>query len=399
VTARVASGLLTLLACAVASISYIGVITGDALAMFLLPTVSIVGLVAIRQRGRTLLGIALVTLLAGGGGEIVNLLSGEYEGPAARSTSLAALGTGLAVVLSGSRAPAAFLLPLVGVVAGANAFGAGGHVQVVAVATGCFASLALAAIERERRAVAGPQRRVAPVLVALMLVAGVGVFAALFQGEHDAHTAKAPLRQALTVPVKPPKLLGLPSQVLRPPAPAVNVTQDPSSSSQPTTRGRLTRVAEVWLLVLLSAGMALLGALLLRVLVASWTWRRHYRRLSGGRPATAAWTSAMAHLSRLEMAPQPSSSPDVIACGRLRGIPDGLTRPVQELASLVAPLIFGGAVATKKAERDAWLLATEIAEQAWNDASSLERLKARWRMAPAPRGINAARFTRVLPHG
>jgi hypothetical protein len=387
VTSRPAVAL-TLFSCLVASVSFVGDITTEALSVFLLPGALVVGVLAALQRGKIVRGLVSVALTAIAAAELVNLLSGEFQGPAARTTLVAAAGTGMAVVLSGSRAPALFLIPLAGIVAGAAAFGAGGQVQVVAVITACLAVLALARLEWERRAHVERRRSAGSLLMALCLVGGVAVFAALFQGQHDERVAHAPLQQALAVTVTAPSALGLPhpasAAVSTPPA-SEGISPRQQDVPQPTQSHTVHLPARV---------IQLLGALLLVALAGvslrvalSWlSWRILYMRLAREAGPSAAWLWAVAHLDRLRLAPPLSSSPDIIAEGVFDDTPEALREPVRQLAAAVAPVVYGAPNSVPSGEtQDSWELASAVARSAWAAAGVGRRLSARWRLAPSAR--------------
>src|SRR4051794_33939464 len=97
--------------CLVAGLTYSGAVTTLALIAFVLPGV----LLAAASTTRASRLSAWGGLLAGGAvalawGEVVNLVSGDGNGPAARSTFAAALFTAVALAAAAGPAPAGFLL-------------------------------------------------------------------------------------------------------------------------------------------------------------------------------------------------------------------------------------------------------------------------------------------------
>lgn len=380
--------LLVLLTCLAASVCYIGTVTEGALVTLLLPTVAVVGLLAVRLRDRPLRALVLVISVTAVASEAVNIASGAYQGPAARSTAVAALVTGLAVVLTGTRRPASFLFPVVAVVAWSLALGAGGQVQMLAVVTVALALVALASVEREARAFVVPPRWSASLVLALLLVVGAGVFASLFQLHTDGRRPASPFQKTLARTITPPSFLSLSNG-----APASRVTSPAAAPAASSTRPASPRAAaaahrsHVQRIVhdLLWAVLALLAALLIavaaRLLWAAWAWRRLYARLvrSATQPEAAAWLWTLAHLSRAGVQLPVHSSPDRVAAGALDGLIEPLHEPVQQLARKVAPAVFA-APGTVLSTHDVWTMARSAADTAWTSAGRLRRTHARWRM-------------------
>ena len=157
--------------CLVASASYAGAITMAALLLGLVPSLVVSASVAaaVARLGRPRAAAAVGVSAALGAAEIVNLVSGNSNGPAARSTFAAAGFTALAVAAASTRFPTLFLAPVCGVVMAALALGAGAEVQLVAVVTAVLSVVALAVVEgRRRRWSQRPTGRVAAVVLALL---------------------------------------------------------------------------------------------------------------------------------------------------------------------------------------------------------------------------------------
>jgi hypothetical protein len=369
------AALLVALTCVVASVSYIGAVTQGALASMLLPVVLLAGLVAGRFRDRPIGGLLAAGTTALVGGEVVNVLSGNFQGPVARGTFVAALLTGVAVLVTGRRVAAAFLLPVVGILAWALALGAGGRVELVAVVTAAFALLSLAAVERERRSFESPPRTAPSVLAGLALVAVAGVFAGRYQLAHDHRTPASPFRSTLSTTVIPPAVLSLTRHPPRS-ATAPLPTRDPripavvQASASPSLLHRvLLRVGEAFAGLL---ALALLG-LLLRLFWVAVAWKRLGRRLRRRSEPTeaGAWAWALATLDRLGQPVSPSLSPDLAAEPEA-----ALSDQLRELAQTVTPAVFGP-------PRDAshgtvaWSQAKAVHDDAWKTAGRWHRARAR----------------------
>ncbi|MCW2573523.1 MAG: hypothetical protein JWO88_3581 [Frankiales bacterium] len=373
--------LLVLLTCVVASVSYIGAVTEVALVVMVLPIAVGVGVVAAGLRAHPLASVGTVLLLSGFASEAVNVLSGEYQGSVARSAAVAGLGTGTAVILSGTRRPALFLLPVLAIVAWALALGAGGRVEFVAVATAALALVALTAAERDRRYYVVPPRQMASVLLAVVLLTAAGVFAAHYQLSQVERSAVSPFRDSLATTIEPPAILSLtrhppPSATQSSPAPEA---PSPASANHPRLREVLRDL--LWVVV----GIAILGSafLVVRVLWVGLAWRRLRRRLERkvSPPAAGAWMWAVAAHGRVGLAPAPHMSPDVVALPDAPGSPS-----LKALAAAVAPMVFS-TTPTEASVVDVWPQAVDAAREGWRSSSRLRRARARWH---GPRGKVAA---------
>lgn len=379
--------LLVLLTSVVASVSYIGAVTQPALLSMVLPSVLAVGLVASCIRGRALTGAVWVVLSAGVVGELVNVASGDYQGSVARSTGVAALCTGLAVVLTRTRRPSLFLLPVVGIVAWALALGAGGRVQLVAIATAVCAAGAFAAVERdERRFEHAPRRSAGSAAVALaflLVVVGAGVGVSRFQLHHDGRTAASPFRGSLETTIQPPAFLSLTKH----PPPSATLDTSPTSPAPESRVPRSSRARQLlsnltWVFLVLAAlVLTVLVGRLLWVLVA---WRMLRRRLVlQAEPREAgAWTWARAGLARLNTPLPVNVSPDVALTG---GTP--VSEELRILAQAIVPVLFGPSQPEHLAV-DAWPRADALLDSAWESAGIVLRTRAR---LVTPAGILSAR--------
>jgi hypothetical protein len=365
---------LVLLASLVASVSYIGAVTQGALVTMVLPLVFVVGVVALRLRSRRLPALLAVVLSAGVGGELVNLLSGQFQGSVARSAAVAALAAGVAVFLSSSRRPALFLLPLAVIVAWALALGAGGRVGLVAVVTAGIAVVALAAVERDHRLYVVTPRVAGSVGLALLLVAAAGVMGAEYQLHHDGRRAASPFRQSLATTIEPPKILSL---TRHPPPSATQAVPSPPTPrvTVPNDHQRLHQILREMLWGLLTLLLLLATVLVLRLLWVSLAWHRLRVRLQRREQPTeaGAWAWTLASLDRLGSPVAPHVSPDV-ASSEATAMPE----LVRVLARSVVPAVFAPA-SVMVAAPEAWSHARAAVDHAWHSCGRVRRLRARLR--------------------
>ena len=367
--------LLVLLTCLVASVSYIGAVTQSALATMVLPMVLAVGALATLLRARPPAAVLTVVLVSGAGGEAVNILSGNYEGSAARSAGVASLATGLAVVVSATRRPGLFLCPVVAIVAWALALGAGARVELVAVITAAFGLLGLAAVERDRRTFVSPPRLAGGALLSVILLVATGIFAAQFQLHHDSRPAASPFRESLATTIEPPAVLSL---TRHPPRSATQSVPPPPEASLVAKRGH-SRVPQV-LRGLLWGGISLLGILLVaaigRMLWVSLSWHRLRRRLERRvLPVEAgAWAWTLASFERLGAPLQVHISPDIAMANS-----ESPSESFRAFAGAVAPVIFISPGA-ETLSSDIWHQARAVVDEAWMSAGRSRRVKARWQV-------------------
>jgi hypothetical protein len=336
-------------------------------------------------------GFLVVALVALVGAEIVNLQTGLTEGPAARSSALAAAGCGVAPLLSHSRWPAAFLLPVVGVLAGALLLGAGGQVEVVAIATAAMAALTLALVERDQRAYAGPMRTTAAILASLLLGVTVAAFAVFFHSELGGRAPASPLARTLTRHVAAPGFL----HPLDSTSKAVSATPEAHSGgrkARASTSSAGTAIHRqpshrAWLRWLLLMPVALVvGAAGFRWAYSAWRWRRVFRQILRNNPRApaAAWIWTLAHLQRLGFKWPRSVSPDRVAAGH----DVGMAAPMQDhmvlLAGTVAPALFSAGSSAEASDALAWRQAETAARAGWEFAGRRGRLMARLRLPATP---------------
>ena len=192
--------------CLLAAMTNAGAVTTFALAVFVLPAVAMAAAVGLFFAERHMFGTAIILggLLALGWSELVNIVSGTADGPAARATFLAAACTLVAVVVAQSRSPAFFLVAVAGSVCGALLLGAGGEVRIVAVAAAVAAALTLASIEQSQRNWTAPPRRGLALVLLPLLVGAVAAGVVLLQVQQDPGQPRA-LGSGLAYPgIKPP---------------------------------------------------------------------------------------------------------------------------------------------------------------------------------------------------
>lgn len=347
--------LLVALTCLVAAVGYLGAVTPRALLVYVLPG-SVFGSLAAASARAGRLGSALLTTLVVGGGwaVLVNVLSGETQGPAARSSAFAALLSGLAIVGVQTRLPTSFLLPSTGVFAGALALGAGGEVRPVAVAAVVPAVLALRAVNADQRRWLLPPRD--------RLVAGLGLLLALL-GAVAALQLTVARKPLVLFPAQadPAVSAGLPDLVARTatrPTPRPTPVSSPSTGARPTATPRPTagahasaaarppaqddfpashRLRDI-LLALLALVLLLVLAVLVRLLLVRLAWRRLRRTYDTGddRSRTAgAWLWVRARLEGLRIALPPGLSPDSFdVASPPSGVPAAALPALAELAPL-----------------------------------------------------------------
>jgi len=403
--------------CLLAAMTNAGAVTAFALAVFLLPGVAMAAVFGSFLAARRMFGTALIFggLLALGWSELVNIWSGNANGPAARATFVAAGCTLVAVVVAQSRSPALFLVAVAGSVCSALLLGAGGEIRIVAVAATVAAALTLGSIERSQRNWTAQPRR-GPALVMLSLLLGaVAVGVVLLQAQRDSRQPQA-LASGLAYPgIKPPWTdpLGTAANALsRPPTPqAIPQLQNsdrlnprPTKHEQPTTKASTaasshatrsrnasrpnTSRFRIWLYVLV--GILLLAlALGARLLAVRLAWLRLRRRLVAGAPAqqiTGAWAWMRLRLEVCRLPLPPAVSPDVVAAGAAGlDLPAEVFVPLRALATSTTSAAFANEQSLGAAEV---IAAWTAADRAGASARGLLTRPARVRLAfrrPAPK--------------
>lgn len=327
--------------CVVAALSYSGAVTLVALLSFVLPAVVLVVVVTAgvaRRSWRLAPVLGLVAAL--GVAEIVNLVSGTGNGPAARSTFAAAAFTAFAVAAVLSPASALFAAAVVGVVVGALGLGAGAEVAPVAVATAVVTVVALAVLEAQDRRWTRRPPQLTTVVVLALLVGGLVATVAL-QADRRLDGDPSVLAPGAVQPtIRPPQVLGDPDP--RPtstatPAPAVG--RGTSAPSEETAAPLRT----IWLTVL-GGVLALLVFVALRVLWVTLAWRRLRRRLrrgSGREQVAGAWVWATRRLRAGGWPMPPSLSADAVGAGQgTAGLPRTLRIPLRQVAESTVEAVY-----------------------------------------------------------
>jgi hypothetical protein len=365
--------LMVFLACLVSTLAYSGSVTLPALWTLVLPATLIVGSAALFAQGLSASALAVVIVSASAVGEIVNVVSGEYQGSVARSTFGGVVLTGLAVLLSGSRRPASFLLPFAGLIAWALALGSGGRVALVAVVSAALAAVALAVVERDARRYVSAPRLAPTLLLVLLLTVLAGVLVARVQLSSDLRQPASPFRSSLVTAVEPPHVLSLTDHA----APDLRVTRPsafPPESPNAASKREDARVRRVALLALLAFLLVLLAAfilLLVRWLWVQLSWRLFRRRLKRrSTPEAGAWSWVVAVEQRVGDPLPLSASPDVVL-----NLAPG--EPMRELAAQVSQSVFGPQ--RSRLAADPWLQAALVADEVWAAAGRGGRLRARFR--------------------
>jgi hypothetical protein len=337
--------------CLVAGLAYSGAVTGLALLVFVLPGV----LLAAASTSAVARLSTWGGLLAGGAvalvwGEVVNVVSGNGNGPAARSTFAAALFTAVAVAAGAGPAPALFLLGVVGVLAGALALGAGAEVGPVGVATAVAAVVALAVVGRAREAWAErPPGRL--VVLILALVVGAAVAAVVVIADRQTTADPAVLSAgAVDDSIRPPGFLELPTPTL-----TAARTHAADQQALAPAGGHVaedeSRSPFWWLVAVL---VVVILALLVRLIWVAWAWRRLRRRLLRGSPIErvgGAWVWARRRIVATGLELPINLSPDAVAAGRgTSGLPRSVRPALVRLARTAEVAMFAPSDGPTEAE-------------------------------------------------
>jgi hypothetical protein len=380
--------------CLVAGLAYSGAVTGLALLAFVLPGVLLAAASSTAVARLSTWG----GLLAGGAvalvwGEVVNLVSGNGNGPAARSTFAAALFTAVAVAAGAGPAPACFLLGVVGVLAGALALGAGAEVGPVAVATAVVAVVALAVVARAREAWGErPPGRL--VVVLLALVVGAAVAAVVVVADRQTTADPAVLSAgAVDDSIRPPGFLELPTPTPTPAGTQVADQQAPVPTGQAAEGAPdASRSPFWWLLALL---VVVVLAVPVRLAWVALAWRRLRRRLRRGSPVErvgGAWVWARRRIVATGLELPSNLSPDAVAAGRgTSALPRSVRPALVRLARATEVAMFAPSDGPTEAElTSAW----EAADLAAGEAVGSLRVGRRAIMALRPLSSTPSRPTR-----
>ena len=382
--------------CVAAALTYAGAVTMTGLAFVLVGVVG-AGALGSLLAARKLFGAALVLggALVLAWSEVVNVWSGIADGPAARSTAVAAGCTLIAVVVAQSSSPALFLLPVAGSVCGALLLGAGSEVRTVAVVTAVSAALTLGSIERSRRNWAGRPRSGPAFALVLVVVGAIAAAGVLLQVHHDSRHPEA-LAAGLVYPhIKPPwrdplgtvtnKAGGIHPTNQTPPPQSRHNSQPPRRQKPPPTSHRRVVVhrkhtppSRIWLYVLTGVLVVLL-ALAARLLAVRLAWGRLRRRLASGSPAeqiTGAWAWMRIRLEAWRLPLAAAVSPDLVLAGAAgRGLPPEVFRPLRTLAAATTTAAFArGDTLGFDEVTGAWEAAGEADASAHDTVSRLRRV-------------------------
>jgi hypothetical protein len=379
----------------VASATFSGAITTGALILGLAPSLLLsAGCAAVLARTTSVrIGAASGVVVALAAAEVVNVVAGADNGPAARSTLAAAGLAALAAALVGTRRPAAFLAPVAGIVAAAAGLGAGAEVQGVAAVTGVTSVVTLALVEQQIRRWQGRRRRGWVTMLVLMALCAVAVGVTWMVLEENRGPVPA-VFSATSVDshIRPP-VVGVGLAQLRhhreqAPAPArrsaaaKDLVRHPEHSTSLSSALGSTLIRLLMLLLV----AAVVGVILWRLWVVI-GWRRLRSRLRQGAPAdvvAGAWVWTQRKLGSFEAGLPPSLSADRIAAvGVPRATSRRVARPLGLLAGQVTVSTFSGAVTSPEAADDAWRLAGESITGARRGLSLQTRVRSWFR---SPRG-------------
>lgn len=369
--------------CAVASLAYSGAVSLFALLAFVLPAVVAVaaGTAWVAQfslRFAAASGLAAALAVA----EVVNLVSGDAHGPAARSTFAAAAFTALAVAAARGPAPALFTAAVVGVIVGALGLGAGAEVAPVAIATAVVTTVALAVVEGQSRRWTGRAPHLVAVVTFALLIGGLSAAIAL-QADRRLEGEPAVLAPgAVDQSIQPPSVLGDPDPGPTPPRAPADSTAEVDTPA--TDSGAPLRA--IWLTVL-AALLAALVAAALRVAWVALSWRRLRRRLRRGTEAeqvAGAWIWSTRRLRAAGFALPRSLPVDAAASGQaIAVLPRALRQPLRQIASSTVSAVYAPTGAQTPDVATTWSAADGVAR------SAAKGLPAGRRLAFAVRSINS----------
>jgi hypothetical protein len=359
--------------CVTAALAYSGAVTLLAMLAYLLPAVVVTAAVTFRTAGASVRAAAFVGLgLSLALAEVVNLVSGTGNGPAARSTFTAAAFTALAVALVTSRRPALFLVGVAGVVVGALALGAGAEVAPVAVGTAVVSVVALGVVESSSRRWTERSRGLVVLLVAALLV-GVAVAVVALQADRErGEAAPAVLAPgAVAATIRPPQALGDPDPLSATPTPTP--TRE-SPSPVPESAAPDVSVVWTWLGLLLLALVVLvvgrLGCVWLR-------WRLLRRRLRRGAPAdrvAGAWQWSVRRLRAAGWPVPASLSADRAAsAAEVGGLPR-IVRPAFRRVAVATVDVVYAPPGNATDDDEVWRDADEVGQAAVATLSPARRL-------------------------
>lgn len=386
--------------CVIATISFAGAVTERALFGFVLPAavlgVAAAALFVQHRQLRTAAATGIVGALVWS--EIANVITGQGNGPAARSSFAAGACAALALSAAASRFPATFLVPVGAIVLAAVLLGAGGEVRVVAMVTVAAAVVALAVVEASYRrwvrpADAPPTSRRWSVGALALLVTLAAAIAAVTQARHDPRAPHGPVAGAHNSLVTPPWHDPFPKTSVGSTTSATHhvrhrhakhLTPPPQLKTHP--RPHHHTVLTIALIAILALIVLLLIGIAIRLAMIRRAWTRIRRRLHGRSTdgVVGAWVWARLRLAAYRMPLPARLSPDLVDRGEpIHEMPPNSTEPLRELARVVAPAAFGGRDETPDVDaKEAWELSDQVCAAAEAAMSRLGHVRLRLASPP-----------------
>jgi hypothetical protein len=369
--------IVALLCCLCASTSYLGAVKESAYFGYL-PITVLVAASAVwlppNDRAMPIVSGLIATAIWA---TTVNLLSGEFSGPVARSSLICGLGTTVAMISIRRLWSGGFVLGILFVLSGAMYYGAAGEAPLITTFTAAgsiFVLATLSAVRDDR-----PLRRRSPALwlvagffLALITVGGLGFSRLVDSLLNKQSPITSPLVSGEEV-LPPWKDTPLSTDAARPVL-VQTVSQDIVGDS--------SRLDLVWW-IFFALTLLGLGAMLFRALYVSLrirVWQRRLQKLEEDDKIPATWGWTIYHLHRLHW-PLPSRvSPDTFPAETMAiGWPAQMKEATERLSRLAVDVTFAGVKATPDLATQAWEAAEEIVSAARQRSSRLRRLS--WRFA------------------
>jgi hypothetical protein len=362
--------------CVGASTSYLGAVKESAYFGYLPITVLLAaGAVWLPQNDRAMPIVSgLITTVIWA--TTVNLLSGEFSGPVARSSLICGVGTTIAMTSTRRLWSGGFLLGILVILSGAMYYGAAGEMTLVAVLTTLGSVTVLAALSsvRDNR----PLRPRSPVLwlaisflFILITVGGLALSRLVDSLLNQQSPIVSPLVTVEEV---------LPSGRETPPSLDTVRPVAIQDVSQNTVNG-LSRLTLAWWIVLTLILLGL-GSIFFRAMYVSLRlrfWQRRLMRLEGADKVTATWGWTIYHLRRLRWPLPLRVSPDSFLGETISiGWPAELGEPMERLSRLAVDVTYAGVTATPDLATRAWEAADEIVSIARRRSTRPRRLYSRF---------------------
>ncbi len=355
---------------------FAGIVAAWALVAFVVPAAVIPAMITARLIRRPAAALLVCAIVAIGWAELANILSGETNGPVARSSFAVGLAASAAVAAARTRLAPTFPIFVLLIFWYAGTYGFDSAFWVVAVTAVSIGCLLLegqptsASFSRVRW-----RRSVGVIITVSTLVA---VFSAV-------------TTIALSSPVQNRPQISIP--------PTADVNTSPggtelAAQSDAEARETVTKVAETLssMLPRLLLGVVLLTLLALllltvRVGVIQLRWRRMRAVLQQGssrEQLVGAWCWARLVLSSFGSPVPAATTPDTLYARRTFGIPHQISRPLVELAELVRPVAYSTEIPVDADQAtEGWRLALEVERLARQHCSRRIRLT-RHLTSPAP---------------